>query len=224
MELDEHSVKVPYERTTEAFSQAVVAFYPLEVFKQHLFTPEQFKSKDRVFQDAVTRLLSLAGYSIIVLGKKQYQIPGEKTRIYEVLYNDSEYPVGSADLIAHRDDELLIIDCTTSTPDENKINHLNDVIKYLRQPPLSIPLNITAFIFTPQEFAYNDDEEVLIVDGSKSSEILDEILKNTHARVKIALGLACIVDRKKRGKYNGEEYTDDTRALASKWKKARGRY
>jgi hypothetical protein len=178
VQLDEYHAAVPFEQTIIPLSQTIFAFYPLEDFKQHLFTPEQFKSKDRVFQDAVARLLSLAGYSIIILGKKQYQVPREKTRTYEVLFNDSQYPIGSADLIAHRDNELLIIECTTSTPDENKINHLYDVIEYLRNPPLSIPLNITAFIFTPEEYAHNDDEDVLIVSGSKISEILDEILKN----------------------------------------------
>jgi len=71
LQLDEKSTFVPFKHATESFSQAVFEFYPLKDFKEHLFNPERFKNPDVVFQDAVVTLLSLAGFSVIIFGKKQ---------------------------------------------------------------------------------------------------------------------------------------------------------
>jgi hypothetical protein len=178
LDLSNASIKVPFENMTEYFSKALFKFYPLGDFKEHLFNPELFSRSDDVFQDAVATLLSLTGYSIIVLGKKRFKQKGKKSKTYDTRRLPSGYEVGSIDLIAHQENQLLLIDCTLSTPEEKKKEKLPEVIDHLKDLQVDNALNVTSFIFTPKSSANVDNEDVRIVDGWKLEEILHLILRN----------------------------------------------
>ena len=108
------------------FAETFFKFLPKDSLKQRLLSPENFNSKynsaDVVFQDAIAILLSLSGCSVIPLGKK-----------YEYAYTQTNYRLGSCDLIAYFPErsKLCLVDCTTSIPDENKVRLLQNTINNL---------------------------------------------------------------------------------------------
>ena len=86
------------------FTEVFFKFYSSEDFKSDLLTPELIEKADFVFQDAVAMLLSLIGYSVIVLGKKK-----RKNKELDKLRLESKVVVGSLDLIAFRENNKLFI-------------------------------------------------------------------------------------------------------------------
>ena len=119
--LDIKTSEVPLEKAYEPFAKVLTSFCPFEKYKMHLFSPEE-SSKPKpsdVFEDATAWLLSLIGYSVIQL------------RGYEILRaTKTKYQKGSVDMIAYRENEdLLLVDCDTSVPDEKKIQSMKRITK-----------------------------------------------------------------------------------------------
>ena len=131
LSMDKTSLMVPLENAVEPFAKALNAFCSLDVFKERLLNPERFgkgrTKTNTVFENAVAWLLSLIGFSVLHLG-----------RDFEILrIPESGAQVGSADIIAYREnDHLLLVDCDSSIPDEKKIRSmmvLKDHFEFLQE-------------------------------------------------------------------------------------------
>lgn len=174
LEIDKKYFLAPTEYLAETFPKTLFEFYPHTVFTRHLFTPEQFIKPDKVFQDAVAKLLSIIGYSVIVLGKLGYrEKKGGKNSFYDTIKLESGYPVGSTDIIAYREKqqyELLLIDCTIKKPDEAKIGQLQELVDHFSSK-FNIS-NIFSLIFTPRDFDYQYSENVGVVDRNRIESLL----------------------------------------------------
>jgi hypothetical protein len=165
------------------FAETVFKFYPKEAFKQHLLDPYSFKDADDVFQEAVARLLSLSGCSVVVLGKKEYESGVDpKKKRYDVLRTNTGYEHGSVDLIAHHEerDKLCLIDCTTKVVDEPKIRRLQQTIKELSSEEERSCSRVFGLIPSPRDCSdikRHYWEDIHIIDKSDLERILDLIIE-----------------------------------------------
>jgi hypothetical protein len=101
-------------------------FYPIDEFRKCLLSPEKFSNPDVIFQDCIASMLSLSGFSVIILGKKGHEKAMVKTT------EKTPFEVGSADLLAYDNKKkLCFIDCTIRIPDESKIRKLQTTISNL---------------------------------------------------------------------------------------------
>lgn len=186
--MDSSSLIVPLQNVVEPFARLLSGFCSLDLFKQHLLNPELSKKSARVFENAVAWLLSLMGYSVVLLGE------------YENLdISDTKYRVGSVDLIAQREGEnLLLIDCDTSMPDERKIrsmigmvNHFKHVFGERRQssiaPVLFSPKDCTGISDVAPDAIFSQNVRVRIADRHVIESIFVETLKGNSKRARSIL-------------------------------------
>lgn len=146
-------------------------------FKQDLLNPERSKKSARVFENAVAWLLSLIGFSTVLLGSY------ENLRIPE-----TKYVVGSIDIIAYRENEhLLLIDCDTSIPDDRKIRSMIGVVDHFknlqgrdRRP------NIVSIIFSPKDRTgiSKGNQSVKIADRHVIESIFKDAMKGNAERAR----------------------------------------
>jgi hypothetical protein len=143
MSLDISSLVVPLRNAVEPFARVLSAFCSIDLFKKNLLSPELSKDSAKVFENAVAWLLSLIGFSVIWLGKSYENISIVGTK----------YNVGSADIIAYRENEhLLLVDCDTSIPDDRKIRSMAGVADHFKKlqgtkrQPIIVPM-----IFSPKD-------------------------------------------------------------------------
>lgn len=186
--LDQNRAIVPLENTVEPFAKTLFEFYPLDIFKKHLFEPEKYKNAQDVFQDAIIRLLSLLGLPTAVQGNRKYIIDKERAT-YEVVKSGS-IPIGSADIISYIENEkMLLIDCTIDIPDENKINRLNSLVKHFSfiQNEQGYP-RISSLIFTPKDCRHIQNNVgipvVKIIDKFNIEDLLELALQGKPENVR----------------------------------------
>lgn len=174
LEVDRTFMMVPLKNTVEPFAKTLLRFCSLEKIGQHLLNPEQCAEKqkmtpDKIFERAVSWLLSLAGFSVISLGKQ-----------YEKLIEPTKYEIGSVDIIAYRENEyLLLVDCDTKIPDEKKIGSLLNMKGYFSfiQDKHKEP-RINPVIFSPRycKELMGKYKEITIVDQSRIKWLLENVM------------------------------------------------
>lgn len=175
LSIDSHRLRVPLENAVEPFAKALNAFCSLEVFEERLLNPEQCiegrAKPNTIFENAVSWLLSLVGFSVLPLGRyfEKIKIPA------------TGYELGSVDIIAYRENEcLLLIDCDTSMPDDRKIRSMMAVKEHFKflQDEHGQP-NIVCMIFSPKDCTGIpvDNIAVRIVDRHRIRWIFEEVMK-----------------------------------------------
>ncbi len=150
--LDQTHKEAPLENIVEPFLKTLYAFCPSEKFKKMLLEPEKYgKNPDKIFENAVTWLLSLTGYSTIHLGVKIKAKKGNEK--FDVLRAESGYEIGCADIIAYEENErLLLIDCDLGLPDDKKIQKLFETVKHFADSKKYRQLRIIPVFVTPKEY------------------------------------------------------------------------
>jgi hypothetical protein len=165
------------------FTEVLFQFYPRDSLESDLLKPKVGKDYVNVFQEAVATLLSLIGCSVVVLGKKKR---GKKK--LEIVRWESQAEVGSADIIAFRENnKLFLIDCTTGAVDDSKIRKLQQTVNYLSSEEDREHSRIIGLIFSSQDckdIRRNYYEDINIIDASRITTIFDMMLKgdNENAR------------------------------------------
>lgn len=192
LEVDRTSMTVPLKNAVEPFSKTLLRFCPLEKLEQHLLNPEQCtekpkKTPDKIFERAVSWLLSLAGFSVISLGKQ-----------YEKLTEPTKYEIGSVDIIAYRENKyLLLVDCDTKIPDDKKIGSLLSMKEYFRfiQDEHKEP-TINPVIFSPRdcEELMGKYKEITIVDRSRIKWLLENAMLGKLEEIRFYLATRYVYD------------------------------
>lgn len=177
VELDISHIFVPLEKPLEPFAKTIFEFCGIDDYKKRLFSPELYrKGKKRdvatEFEEAVSWLLSLAGYSVIRLGR------------YEIL-RTGEYEIGSADLLAYRDESLLVVECDTSMPDPKKMNYLLQVRGHLRSLLAEYKrLSVMAAVFSSQDCGSLDvPAEIGVIDKHGIKRLFEEVMRGKTAGI-----------------------------------------
>lgn len=179
LSLDDTRLTAPLQKPSEPFAKTLFSFCSSDVFRNRLLNPEQMKKPDKVFEDAVAWLLSLIGFSVAQLGR------------FEILsVPDTRYQIGSIDMIAHRENEcILLVDCDTSIPDEKKIRSMMSVEDHFgfiqdehRRP------DIVSVIFSPADCTgiSTDDQAIKIVDRQRIIRIFEEAMKGNLEKARSA--------------------------------------
>jgi len=163
------------------FAQALFSFCTVEEYKKRLFTPELCKKSSTVFEDAVAWLLSLIGFSVVQLRNF------EKLRVRE-----TGYERGSIDMIAHRENEcMLLIDCDTSVLDVKKLGYLDEVREYLSSFIMNkhqVPRVISVLI-SPREYNEpSNDLNLMIMGKSQIERIFAEAMKGNSDEARRIIG------------------------------------
>lgn len=155
--IEEKSALAPIEEPLKPFAVTLNYFYPLGELKDKLLTPSAFKNAGEVFEKAVAILFSLCGLSSIHLGKE-----------HEHINLETKYQLSSSDILAYKEGEaILLIDCSTQTPDPSKLSKLTDLKQYLenddqiKKVKYLIPVIVTPVDCTGFETSYT---EVKILD------------------------------------------------------------
>jgi hypothetical protein len=184
--LDQAYERVPLQNVVEPFFKTLDAFCPFEKFKKMLLKPEDFKNApEKMFENAVAWLLSLAGFHTIYLGANS---KATKTS-FDVLQKNGRYHIGSADIIAYEDNErVLLVDCDISGLDEKKIQKLIEIREHFKASCDYGELKFVPALFTPRYFGEDmKNKPVAIVDGNVIERILEDLSKGDieSARSKI---------------------------------------
>lgn len=177
--LDETYRRTPLQYVVEPFLKVLDAFCPIDKFKKMLLEPEKCgKEPQKIFENAVTWLLSLAGFHTLYLGR------------YDVLRaKESSYEIGSADIIAYEDNErLLLVDCDIGSVDEKKIQKLVETRQQLESIIHNGEIRFVPVLFSPR--AYEEtrkNTQVTIVDKAIIESIIEKLAKGDResARAKI---------------------------------------
>ena len=180
--LDRAYETVPLENATEPFLKILDGFCSIDEFRKLLFEPETEKKPQDVFEDAVTWLLSLAGFETIRLriGRKPF----------DKLLNNGVYHVGSADIIAYEENKrILLIDCDIGTVDPKKVQKLAELKKYFRDNLKGYEkLPIIPILFTPKDFrATFPSLEVMIADQGVIKRIFEAVAKGNREQARSLL-------------------------------------
>jgi len=185
LRMDKTRLQAPLENAVEPFARTLNAFCSVEIFKERLLNPERCAEgrirPNTIFENAVAWLLSLAGFCVLPLGKRF-----EKLKILE-----TDYEVGSIDMIAYRENEyLLLIDCDTSIPDRKKIQSMTLVKKHLEplQDKHQRPY-IASIIFSPRECTgiSVDPLAVKIIERHRIKRIFEEVMKGNLEQARSSL-------------------------------------
>lgn len=169
LSIDQNRLIVPLQKPVEPFAKTLFSFCPLDSFRERLLNPEKFKKPSKEFEDAVAWLLSLIGFSVVQL------------RNFETLrISKTSYQVGSIDMIAHTENEsVILVDCDTSIPDDKKIRSMKAVKDYFKfiQDENRRP-NIVSIIFSPKDCTGISVgfQDVKIIDGYKIEWMLEEAI------------------------------------------------
>ncbi len=166
---------VPLENVIEPFLKTFSSFCQFEDFKKMLFEPLDYgKQPQKIFENAVTWLLSLAGFQTISLGIEIDRSTG-KQRFDSLTARESGAPKGSADIIAYEDNKrLLLIDCDIGGVDANKIDKLLGARKHFEASSKLGEFSFVSVLCTPKECQNMTNNEVGIID----KRVLEDIFKN----------------------------------------------
>lgn len=173
--LDNTCEFAPFSNVVEPFMKAFGAFCPLKKLKSMLLEPHKHKKPDRIFENAVTWLLSLAGYNPLHLGQS-----------FEKCYTETKFEVGSADIIAYEEcKRIFLIDCDTGPIDPRKIQQLIELGKYFSESFKEYPgLEIVPILVTPKKYEGQPKSGVRIVDSGSLERIFEELAKGELERAR----------------------------------------
>jgi len=188
--LDEKHGKVPIKNVAEPFLKTLDAFCSLDKLKKMLFEPENYgKNPDKIFENAVTWLLSLAGYETVHLGVLIKRLNG-KSESFDKLSAESGYHIGSADIIAYEENErLLLIDCDIGTVDPEKVQKLAELKKHFREKLKGYEkLPIVAILFSPRDNRKPSPSiDVMIADQSVIRRIFEAVVQGNREKARSIL-------------------------------------
>ena len=191
--LDETWKQAPLENVVEPFMRTLIAFCPIEKLQQMIFKPEHYgKNPDKIFENAITWLVSLSGYSSIPLWFKIQRKTGKgqkkkfKDETFEKLRTETGCEIGSADIIAYEENKrILLIDCDIGSPDENKIRKLVDTGRQFSTLRKTYgQLKIVPVLVTPKKYDGQPKNGLSIVDQKSLKRILEELSKGNRERAR----------------------------------------
>jgi hypothetical protein len=159
----------PAEKPLQPYAVTFNMFYSIEDLRDKLLNPSRFKNAGELFEESVTILLALCGFSPIHLGKE-----------YERLKLESKYEMVSADIIAFVEKEgLFLIDCDTQVPDPSKISKIMALRQYLEDnEDLHDIDNIVPVIITPLDCSKFETtiSDVVILDRNWIIKTLEDVM------------------------------------------------
>jgi hypothetical protein len=177
------NLNAPLNNVVEPFYNVLAAFCSPDKFEEMLLNPKDFKNApEKIFENAVAWLLSLAGFHIIYLGANSKATKTE----FEKLRKYGKYDVGSADIIAYEDNErILLVDCDLSGLDETKIRKLIELTEHLRSSCEYEDLKFMPIIFTPKYLTEKMKKVAVgVVDGYLIENILKDLAKGDRERAR----------------------------------------
>jgi hypothetical protein len=186
--IDETWIRAPLQNVVEPFLQVLGAFCSIDKFREMLLKPETFKNApEKMFENAVSWLLSLAGFHTIYLGANN---KATKTS-FDVLRANESYHIGSTDIVAYEDNErLLLVECDLSGFEEKKIQKLIEIRDYFQNSCSYKELKMVPVLFSPRTSSEEDKKKsVAVVDGAVIKSMLEEIAKGDRksARSKVVI-------------------------------------
>jgi len=185
--LDRAYETVPLKNVAEPLVKTLDAFCSFDNLNKMLFEPENYgKNPEKIFENAVTWLLSLSGYETVHLGIRITKLNG-KNESFDKLVAKSGYHIGSADIIAYEENErILLIDCDIGTVDPKKVQKLAELKKHFRDKLKGYEkMPIVPILFSPKDFREaSPSTEVMIADQSVIKRIFEAVVKGNreHAR------------------------------------------
>lgn len=187
--LDRTYKKAPLENVAEPFVKTLDAFCSLDKLQKMLFEPEKYgKNPAKIFENAVTWLLSLAGFETVHLGKKIKKFNGKEEQFDKLQSNG--YHIGSADIIAYEENErILLIDCDIGTVDPQKVQKLAELKKHFRENLKGYEkLPIVPILFTPKDFTKTPPSiDVMIAHQSVIKRIFEAVVKGDREQARSLL-------------------------------------
>lgn len=185
--IDDDLKTVPLHNVVEPFFKVLSAFCPIDEFRKMLLKPETFENApEKMFENAVSWLLSLAGFHTIYLGANSKATK----KSFDVLRVHDKYHIGSTDIVAYEDNKrVLLVECDIKGVDEKKIQKLIEICDYFKSGSGCKELEIVPVLFVPRdsgEAAKNT--QVAIADRPIIESMLEELAKGDResARSKIA--------------------------------------
>jgi hypothetical protein len=184
--LDRMDKKVPLTNLAEPFAKTLDAFCALDKLKKMLFEPEKYgKDPAIIFENAVTWLLSLAGFETIHLGIRIKRL-NNKQESFDTLQHNG-YNIGSADIIAYEENErLLLIDCDINSVDPKKVEKLAELKKHFRDTLQGYEkFPIVPILFTPRDFRGTPPSiDVMIADRAVITNIFEDMANGNRERAR----------------------------------------
>lgn len=193
LQLDETWERAPLRNVVEPFFKVLGAFCPTDEFKKMLLEPENCgKEPEKIFENAIVWLLSLAGFSTIYLGTKIKNLEKKGERSFEVVrVQESGYQIGGADIIAYEENKrLLLIDCDTGSLDDKKIHGLIETQQYFKNLSDFGKIECIPVLFSPRAYGEVKDMQVAIADRTVIESIFEDLARGDResARSRILVG------------------------------------
>jgi len=167
--IERNIIWAPIEKPLKPYAITFNMFYPIEELKDRLLNPHRFKKADTIFEEAVSILFALCGFSPIHLGRK-----------YENLKLVSKYEYASTDILGFVEEEgLFLIDCDTQMPDPSKISKLMALKQHLgKNEEIKKTDSIVPVIITPNDCAQFETtiSNVVILDRNWIIDALEKIM------------------------------------------------
>ena len=185
--LDTADIKVPLDKVGDPFVKIFDAFCSLDKLKKMLFEPENYgKDPDKIFENAITWLLSLSGYEAVRIGVILKKINGGEER-FDTLFAESNYHIGSADIIAYeRNERILLIDCDIGIVDPKKVQKLAELKKYFRKKLKNYKkLPIVPILFSPRSVRSDSPSiDVFIADQAVIQNIFEAVVQGDQEQAR----------------------------------------
>lgn len=178
--VDEAWKSAPLQNVVEPYFKVLDAFCPIKEFEEMLLSPEKNPQKpEKRFENAVSWLLSLAGFHTIYLGAEIRVSKKGNLIAFDVLRNEHGIPVGCSDIIAYKDNErLLLVDCDIGGLTDKKTQELVETRNRIKAYCDFGSLEIVPVLFTPKNISEDDKKKpIAIVDGYLIERILEDISK-----------------------------------------------
>lgn len=151
--LDSIITQAPLINVAEPLVKTLDSFCPLNEFKRMLLEPQKCgKQPQKIFENAVAWLLSMAGFCTIHLGIEVRTL--EKGIIKtDRLTLENKFQIGAADIVAYEENNrILLVDCDIGPFDDKKLQALSETQKHIEATANELkPLRIVAALFCPLE-------------------------------------------------------------------------
>jgi hypothetical protein len=181
--LDRTYETVPLESVADPFVKTLDTFCSLKKIEKMLFEPQKYgKNPQKIFENAVTWLLSLAGYETTNIGIIITKLNNKQEK-FDELHLKNGYHVGSTDIIAYEDNKrLFLIDCDINTVDPKKVKKLAELKKHFREKLKGYEkLPIVPILFTPLDFRETSPSpDVMVADKSVIKKMFEAVVKGNR--------------------------------------------
>ena len=177
--VDSTTVVVPLENAAEPLLKALNDFCPLDELKRMLLEPQKCgEHPDEIFENAISWLLSIAGFNTIHLGIKVKTESGTQ-RQTDRLKLDNEYQIGAADIIAYKDSETLyLVDCDLKGNDTKKIHDLIEIQKHFQTVFKEYKaLKIVSVLCSPQDLSGITQDGVVLFNNYRINQMFEDITR-----------------------------------------------